>query len=135
MIVPEDADSVAAVKLDADASVSDTRMRPKEVEPKTAREARYAAQSLSALRASGNPVAPLVREFIEIFPEKVPAVLLPDRGVRREIDLTPGAKYCVTRQWSLPRDQTEAVDAFFERRHQAGHVREACPRTLAQRSA
>ncbi|KAG2783050.1 hypothetical protein PC116_g24738 [Phytophthora cactorum] len=72
MIVPEVAASVAAVELDADASASDTRMRPKEAEPKTAREARYADQSLPALEASGNPVAPLVREFIEIFPEKNP---------------------------------------------------------------
>ncbi|KAG3093622.1 hypothetical protein PI125_g16784 [Phytophthora idaei] len=87
---------MAAVELDADTSASDTRMRPKEAEPKTAREARYAARPLPTLEASGNPVAPLVHEFIEIFPEKVSAVLPPDRGVRHEIDLTPGVKYCVT---------------------------------------
>ncbi|KAG3092187.1 hypothetical protein PC121_g3624 [Phytophthora cactorum] len=71
------------------------------------------------------PVAPLVREFIEIFPEKVPAVLPPDRGIRHDIDLTPGAKYCITRQWPFPRDQTEAIDAFFESHRRAGHVRES----------
>ncbi|KAG3005462.1 hypothetical protein PC121_g11491 [Phytophthora cactorum] len=111
--------------LDADASASDTRTRLKLAEPKTVREARYATQSLPALEASGNPVAPLVREFIEIFPEKVPVVLPPDRGVRHEIGLTPGVKYCVTRQWPLPRDQTEAIDAFFQSRRRAGHVRES----------
>ncbi|KAG3144597.1 hypothetical protein C6341_g18690 [Phytophthora cactorum] len=114
-----------SVEVDAGASASGARTRPKQAEPKTAREARYAAQSLPAPEASGNPVAPLVREFIEIFPEKAPAILPPDRGVRREIDLTPGAKYCVTRQWPLPRDQTAAIDAFFESRHRAGHVRES----------
>ncbi|KAG6587032.1 reverse transcriptase [Phytophthora cinnamomi] len=62
---------------------------------------------------------------MEIFPDKVPATLPPDRGVRDEIDLVPGAKYCVTRQWPLPRVQVEAIDAFFESRRQAGHVRES----------
>ncbi|KAG2872189.1 hypothetical protein PC114_g26516 [Phytophthora cactorum] len=125
MIVPVADDTVAAVEVDARALASDSWTRPKHAEPKTTREARYAAQSLPALEASGNPVAPLVREFIEIFPEKVPTVLPPDRGVRHEIDLMPGAKYCVTRQWPLPRDQTEAIDAFFESRRRAGHVRES----------
>ncbi|KAG3204294.1 hypothetical protein PC128_g2014 [Phytophthora cactorum] len=97
MIVSVADDTVAAVEVDAGALASDSRTRPKKAEPKTAREARYAAQSLPALEASGNPVAPLVREFIEIFPEKVSAVLPPDRGVRHEIDLTPGANptFCV----------------------------------------
>ncbi|RAW34855.1 hypothetical protein PC110_g8837 [Phytophthora cactorum] len=55
----------------------------------------------------------------------VPAALPPDRGVRQEIDLVPGAKYFVTRQWPFPRDQVEAIDAFFESHRQAGHVRES----------
>ncbi|KAG6609076.1 reverse transcriptase [Phytophthora cinnamomi] len=62
---------------------------------------------------------------MEIFPDKVSASLPPDRGVRHEIDLVPGAKYCVMRQWLLPRDQVEAIDTFFESRWQAGHVRES----------
>ncbi|KAG3111737.1 hypothetical protein C6341_g27843 [Phytophthora cactorum] len=95
MIVPVADDTVAAVEVDAGALASDSWTRPKHAEPKTTREARYAAQSLPALEASGNPVAPLVREFIEIFPEKVPTVLPPDRGVRHEIDLMPGAKAVV----------------------------------------
>ncbi|KAG3074908.1 hypothetical protein PI124_g13915 [Phytophthora idaei] len=95
IIVPEFADSLVAVEVDAAAAALDTSARPKQAEPKPACEARYAAQSLPSLKASGNPVAPLVREFIEIFPEMVPAVLPPDRGVRHEIDFTSGAKYCV----------------------------------------
>ncbi|KAG2908902.1 hypothetical protein PC118_g22402 [Phytophthora cactorum] len=42
-----------------------------------------------------------------------------------EIDLVPGTKYCVTRQWPLPRDQVKAIDDIFERRRQAGLVRES----------
>ncbi|GMF29852.1 unnamed protein product [Phytophthora fragariaefolia] len=61
----------------------------------------------------------------DFFPDKVPAALPPDRGVRHEINLVPGAKYCVTRQWPLPRDQVEVIDAFFEGRRQAVHVRES----------
>ncbi|GMF27419.1 unnamed protein product [Phytophthora fragariaefolia] len=125
MIVAGDTESIAAVATSTSDPASDARTRPKGAEPRNARQARYAAQSLAALEAAGNPVAPLVREFMEIFPDKVPAVLPPDRGVRHEIDLVPGAKYCVTRQWPLPRDQVEAIDAFFESRRQAGHVRES----------
>ncbi|KAG2966059.1 hypothetical protein PC118_g19387 [Phytophthora cactorum] len=45
--------------------------------------------------------------------------------MHHEIDLVPGTKYCVTRQWSLPRDQVKATDDFFESRRQAGQVRES----------
>ncbi|KAE9340310.1 hypothetical protein PR003_g10556 [Phytophthora rubi] len=86
MIAAEDAASIAAVETHASDSTSDARIRPKGAEPKNAREARYAAQSLPALEAAGNPVAPL---------------------------------------WPLPRYQVEAIDAFFEGRRQAGHVRES----------
>ncbi|KAE9178906.1 hypothetical protein PF005_g23894 [Phytophthora fragariae] len=113
MIVAEDAASIAVVETHASDSTSD------------ARAARYAAQSFPAREAAGNPVAPLVREFSDIFPDKVPAALPPDRGVRHEVDFVPGAKYCVTRQWPLPRDQVEAIDAFFKGRRQAGDVRES----------
>jgi hypothetical protein len=125
MIVAEDAASLAAVEVKADDPASDDRTRPKAAEQKSARAARYVAQSLEALEASDNPAAPLVRKFIDCFPDKVPAALPPDRGVRHEIDLTPRVKYCVTRQWPLPRDQVEAIDSFFKGRQQAGHVRES----------
>ncbi|KAG2821941.1 hypothetical protein PC113_g22400 [Phytophthora cactorum] len=52
-------------------------------------------------------------------------VLPPDRGVRHEIDLVPGTKYCVTRQWPLPKEQCDVIDAFFRAKHEAGLVRES----------
>ncbi|KAG3010780.1 hypothetical protein PC120_g14872 [Phytophthora cactorum] len=48
-----------------------------------------------------------------------------DKGIHHEIDLVPGTKYCVTRQWPQPRDQVQAIDDFFESRRQAGQVRES----------
>ncbi|GMF56500.1 unnamed protein product [Phytophthora fragariaefolia] len=105
--------------------LSDASSRPKSAEPKSPREKRFAAQSWEALKASGNPVYKTAREFADVFPDKIPAVLPADRGVRHEIDLAPGAKYCVTRQWPLPRDQVKAIDEFFEGCRQAGHVRES----------
>ena len=60
-----------------------------------------------------------------MFPDKIPAELPADHNVRHEIDLMPVLKYCVTRQWPLPRDQVEAIDAFFDGRRKAGHVRES----------
>ncbi|KAE9163568.1 hypothetical protein PF005_g30391 [Phytophthora fragariae] len=73
----------------------------------------------------GNPIYETAREFADVFPDKIPAELPADRGVRHEIDLAPGSKYCVTRQWPLPRDQVKAIDDFFEGRRQAGHARES----------
>ncbi|KAE8876468.1 hypothetical protein PF003_g39389 [Phytophthora fragariae] len=87
--------------------------RPKSAEPKSAREERFAAQSWESLKASGNPIYETAREFADVFPDKIPAELPADRGVRHEIDLAPGSKYCVTRQWPLPRDQVKAIDDFF----------------------
>ncbi|KAE9264525.1 hypothetical protein PR003_g32775, partial [Phytophthora rubi] len=63
--------------------------RPKAAEPKSVREARFAAQSWQALQDSNNPVYSLAREFEDIFPEKIPAELPAERGVRHEIDLVP----------------------------------------------
>ncbi|KAE9296222.1 hypothetical protein PF008_g24063 [Phytophthora fragariae] len=104
---------------------ADTSSRPKSAEAKSAREERFAAQSWESLKASRNPIYETAREFADVFPDKIPAELPADHGVRHEIDLTPGSKYCVTRQWPLPRDQVKAIDDFFEGRRQAGHVRES----------
>ncbi|KAG2781104.1 hypothetical protein PC129_g22582 [Phytophthora cactorum] len=89
MIVPEVADAVDAVELDGDASASDTQKRLKTGEPEIAREARYAAQLLPALEASGIPAAPPVREFIEIFPDKVPPPPIVESGMRSTSHLVP----------------------------------------------
>ena len=57
--------------------------------------------------------------------QNLPSELPPDRGVRHEIDLVPGAKYCVTRQWPLPKEQCDVIDEFFRAKYEAGMVRES----------
>ncbi|KAF1329645.1 reverse transcriptase, partial [Globisporangium splendens] len=64
-------------------------------------------------------------EYADIFPDKVPDELPQDRGIRHEIDVLPGTKYCITRQWPLPKEQVDAIDEFFAQRQKAGHVRES----------
>ena len=103
-----DIEQVCIISAAEAASGEVLEARPKSAEPKSAREERFVAQSWEALRASGNPVYDIAREYADIFPENVPAELPADRGVRHEIDLVPGSKYCVTRQWPLPRDQVIA---------------------------
>ncbi|ETV89017.1 hypothetical protein H257_00421 [Aphanomyces astaci] len=56
-----------------------------------------------------NPYFYLLQEFEDVFPDEVPCRLPVDKGVQHEIDLVPGGKYCVTRQWPLPRDQVDAI--------------------------
>ncbi|KAK1941598.1 hypothetical protein P3T76_006662 [Phytophthora citrophthora] len=51
MLVAEDAASITAVETDASDHASDARTRPEGAEPKTAREARFAAQSLPATQS------------------------------------------------------------------------------------
>ena len=87
------------------------------------RAERYEAQSWKAIE--GNPLYDVLWEFRDVFPEQVPSELPVDRGFRHEIELKPGTKYCVTRQWPLPRDQVKFIDEFFEARRKAGHVRES----------
>ncbi|KAE8968367.1 hypothetical protein PF005_g2315 [Phytophthora fragariae] len=100
-----DGDSVSHAINSVDSA--DTSSRPKSAEPKSARAERL-LRSLGSRRG-----------------RRIPAELPADRGVRHEIDLAPGSKYCVTRQCPLPHDQVKAIDDFFEGRRQAGHVRES----------
>ena len=58
----------------------------------------------SILKYPLDPFYPLVKEFQDVVGHNPPSVLPPDRCVRHEIDLVPGTKYCVTRQWPLPKD-------------------------------
>ncbi|KAG2888152.1 hypothetical protein PC117_g24995 [Phytophthora cactorum] len=67
----------------------------------------------------------VLREHKDVLPDEIPAELSQDKGIQHKIDLVPGTKYCVTRQWPLPRDQVKAIDDFFESRRQAGQVRES----------
>ncbi|POM62105.1 putative Polyprotein [Phytophthora palmivora] len=45
--------------------------------------------------------------------------------VRHEIDLVPGTKYCVTRQWPLPREQGEVINVLFAEKAKSGMVRKS----------
>jgi hypothetical protein len=94
-----------------------------EVLDEKTRKERFEEQSWDALKT--NPVYALAREFEDIFPDKVPDELPFDRGIRHEIDVLPGTKYCITRQWPLPKEQVDAIDEFFAQRAKAGHVRES----------
>ncbi|KAG2883524.1 hypothetical protein PC115_g21577 [Phytophthora cactorum] len=72
-----------------------------------------------------SPFYDVLREQKDVLPDEIPAELPQDKGIKHEIDLVPGTKYCVTRQWPLPRDQVKAIDDFFESRRQARQVRES----------
>ncbi|KAE8959459.1 hypothetical protein PF005_g27358 [Phytophthora fragariae] len=72
LLTGSDQPDVLASAVSDDASSS----RLKAAEPKSVREARFAAQSWQALQDSNNPVYSLAREFEDIFPEKIPAELL-----------------------------------------------------------
>ncbi|KAG2973590.1 hypothetical protein PC128_g22486 [Phytophthora cactorum] len=87
---------------------------------KTKKE-RFDGQSWDSPSAS--PFYDVLREHKDILSDEIPAELPQDKGIQHEIDLVPGTKYCVTRLWSLPRDQVKAIDDFFESRRQAGQVR------------
>ncbi|POM76487.1 Pol protein [Phytophthora palmivora] len=76
------------------------------------------------LKNPEDPVYTLVKEYSDVVSKHPPSQLPPDRGVRHEIDLVPGTKYCVTRQWPLPREQCEVIDAFFAEKA-TGMVRES----------
>ncbi|KAG2977711.1 hypothetical protein PC120_g25445 [Phytophthora cactorum] len=89
---------------------------------KTKKE-RFDGQSSDSPSAS--PFYDVLREHKDVLPDEIPAELPQDKGIQHEIDLVPGTKYCVTRQWPLPRDQVKAIDDFFEICRQAGQVRES----------
>ncbi|POM76570.1 Pol protein [Phytophthora palmivora] len=56
------------------------------------------------LKKPADPVYPLVKEFSDVVSKHPPSQLPPYRGIRHEIDLVPGTKYCATKQWLLPRE-------------------------------
>ncbi|KAG3011478.1 hypothetical protein PC121_g4035 [Phytophthora cactorum] len=89
---------------------------------KTKKE-RFEGQSWDSPSAS--PFYDVLPEHKDVLPDEIPAELPQDKGIQHEIDLVPGTKYCVTRQWPPLRDQVKAIDDFFESRRQAGKVRES----------
>ncbi|KAE9044266.1 hypothetical protein PR002_g2897 [Phytophthora rubi] len=86
------------------------------------RQTRYGA---AILKDPSDPYYALLKEFSDVVSDDPPSVFRPDRGVRHEIDLVPGTKYCTTRQWPLPKEQVDVIDAFFAAKHAAGMVRES----------
>ncbi|POM64509.1 Pol protein, partial [Phytophthora palmivora] len=72
------------------------------------------------LKNPEDPVYPLVKEYSDVVSNHPPSQLPPDRGVRHEIDLVSGTKYCVTRQWPLPHELCEAIDPFFAMKAKSG---------------
>ncbi|KAG3223269.1 hypothetical protein PC129_g6079 [Phytophthora cactorum] len=66
---------------------------------KTKKE-RFDGQSWDSLKAS--PFYDVLREHKDALPDEIPADLPQDKGIQHEIDLVPGKKYCVTRQWPPP---------------------------------
>ncbi|KAE9287618.1 hypothetical protein PF008_g26354 [Phytophthora fragariae] len=83
------------------------------------RQTRYGA---AILKDPSDPYYALLKEFSDVVSYDPPSVLPPDRGVRHEIDLVPGTKYYTTRQWPLPKEQVDVIDAFFAAKHAAGMV-------------
>ncbi|GMF52883.1 unnamed protein product [Phytophthora fragariaefolia] len=86
------------------------------------RQTRYGA---AILKDPSDPYHPLLKEFSDVVCDDPPSGLPPDRGVRHEIDLVPGTKYCTTRQWPLPKEQVDVIDAFFATKHAAGMMRKS----------
>ncbi|GMF49457.1 unnamed protein product [Phytophthora fragariaefolia] len=90
-----------------------------------AKKALNARSGYEILKNPSDPFYPVIREYRDVVSKEPPSGLPPDRGVRHEIDLVPGTKYCVTRQWPLPRERCDVIDAFFRAKHEAGLVRES----------
>uniref|UniRef100_H3H658 Reverse transcriptase n=1 Tax=Phytophthora ramorum TaxID=164328 RepID=H3H658_PHYRM len=66
---------------------------------------RFDEQGWDSLKA--RPFYKVLREYKDVLPDDIPAELPQDKGIQHEIDLVPGTKYCVTRQWPLPRDASQ----------------------------
>ncbi|GMF40602.1 unnamed protein product [Phytophthora fragariaefolia] len=86
------------------------------------RQTRYGA---AILKGPSDPYHPLLKEFPDVVSNEPPSILHPERGVRQDIYLVPGTKYCTTRQWPLPKKQVDVIDTFFAAKHAAGMVRES----------
>jgi hypothetical protein len=92
------------------------------------KEALSARSGSSILKNPSGPFYPLVKEHQDVVSNDHPIGLPPDRGVRHKIDLVPGTKYCVTRQWPLPKEQCDVIDAIFSTKHAAGIITgQVCP--------
>ncbi|KAH9116245.1 hypothetical protein LEN26_012902 [Aphanomyces euteiches] len=112
--------SIAVICVEEDGTLHTTSTMDKDVLDDADKQARTTWESLKT-----SPYYDILMEYKDVFPDEVPAALPSDKGIRHEIDLVPGTKYCVTHQWPLPRDQVDFIDSFFAARKKAGHVRES----------
>ncbi|KAH9151584.1 hypothetical protein AeRB84_005833 [Aphanomyces euteiches] len=112
--------SIAVICVEEDGTLHTTSTMDKDVLDDADKQARTTWESLKT-----SPYYDILMEYKDVFPDEVPAALPSDKGIHHEIDLVPGTKYCVTRQWPLPRDQVDFIDSFFAARKKAGHVRES----------
>ena len=72
-----------------------------------------------------DPFYPLVNELQDVVYYDPSSVLYLDRGVRHEINMVPGTKYCATRHWPLPMEQCDVIEDFFRAKHATGMTRES----------
>ncbi|KAG3197200.1 hypothetical protein PC128_g7014 [Phytophthora cactorum] len=89
------------------------------------KKALSARSGWTILKDPSDPLYPVLQRYTDVVSKNPPMGLPPDRGVRHEIDLVLGTKYCVTRQCPLPKEQCGVIDAFFRAKHEAGLVRES----------
>ena len=96
--------------------------------PEDTKVALDARSGSTILKDPLDPFYPLVVEFQDVVCHNPPSVLPPDRGVRHEIDLVPGTKYCVTRQWPLTKEQCDDLTtSFVQSTRQEWYVRANLP--------
>ncbi|POM73439.1 LOW QUALITY PROTEIN: Pol protein [Phytophthora palmivora] len=76
------------------------------------------------LKNPEDPVYPVVKELLDVVSKHPPSQLPPDRGVRHEIDLVPGTKYCVCHE-AVAATLRAVRDAFFADKAKSGMVRES----------
>ncbi|KAG3073265.1 hypothetical protein PI125_g22286 [Phytophthora idaei] len=73
------------------------------------KQALSARSGLVILKDPSDPFYPVLQEYADVVFKNLPMGLPPDRGVRHEIDLVPGTKYCVTRQWPYQRNSVTSL--------------------------
>ncbi|OWZ07347.1 reverse transcriptase [Phytophthora megakarya] len=78
----------------------------------TTKKERFEEQSWDSLKSI--PYYEILRKHRDVLPDEIPAEFLQDKGIQHEIDLVPGAKYCVTLQWPL------AAPTFCVKKPQGG---------------
>ncbi|KAI9908497.1 hypothetical protein PsorP6_003479 [Peronosclerospora sorghi] len=95
-------DEIVVLRPEEELNSSSTMDESVLVQTKPALNARSGFKNLADPE---DPYHSLLKEFGDVISDNPPMELPPERGVRHEIDLVPGTKYCVTRQWPVPKEQ------------------------------